>query len=109
MKQPHIFICLTLIVVSAKSNAEPVITRQPADQSVSLGASASFQVSATTTNPPLSFHWRFNETELGGKTNFSLTLTNIQTTNAGGYDVVVADISGSVTSQVAHLEVDATF
>src|SRR5207245_1221361 len=88
---------------------QPMITKQPTNQSVSLGASAKFQVSATTTNPPLSFKWRFNEAELGGKTNFSLTLMNIQTSDAGGYDVEVADISGSATSQVAHLEVDTTF
>src|ERR1043166_2522263 len=75
------------------------ITKQPTNQSVSLEATARFQVTATPTNPPLSFQWRFNETELGGRTNFSLTLTNVQTSDAGSYDVVVADMSGSVTSQ----------
>ena len=88
---------------------EPIITLQPANQSVSLGATASFRVTATTTNPPLSFQWRFNTIDLEGKTNFSLSLTNIQTTNAGAYQVAVADMSGSITSQVAVLIVDPTF
>jgi len=38
-----------------------------------------------------------------------LSMTNVQLTNAGGYDVVVADMSGSVTSSVATLTVDPTF
>ena len=88
---------------------QPMITLQPTNQSVSLGATASFRVTAITTNPPLSFHWRFNTIDLDGKTNVSLTLTNIQTTNAGAYQVVVADMSGSITSQVAVLIVDPTF
>ncbi len=88
---------------------EPIITLQPMNQSVSLCATASFRVTATTTNPPLSFQWRFNTIDLDGKTNFSLTFTNIHATNAGAYQVVVADMSGSITSQVAVLKVDPTF
>ena len=88
---------------------QPIITRQPTNQSVSLGATASFRVTATTTNPPILFQWRFATTNLSAATNFSLTLTNIQSTNAGDYDAVLTDGSGSVTSQVAHLVVDPTF
>ncbi|PYJ79835.1 MAG: hypothetical protein DME22_24875 [Verrucomicrobia bacterium] len=84
-------------------------TNKLLNQSVSLGATTGFRVTATTTNPPLNFQWRFNAMELGGQTTNAVTLTNIQTNNAGGYDVVVADVSGSITSQVATLTVDTTF
>jgi len=88
---------------------QPVITKQPTNQSVSLGASASFQVSATTSNPPLLYQWRLASANLATASTSSLVLTNIQLANAGDYDVVVADSSGSSTSEVARLEVDPTF
>jgi aerobic-type carbon monoxide dehydrogenase small subunit (CoxS/CutS family) len=37
----------------------------------------------------LTWQWRFNQSGLLGKTNSSLSLTNVQSANAGGYDVVV--------------------
>jgi len=89
--------------------SQPIITTQPANQSVSLGASAKFQVSATSTNQPIFYQWRFAAADLAGKTNSNLNLTNIQVLNAGGYDAVLTDGSGSVTSRVARLEVDPTF
>ena len=73
--------------------AQPVITRQPTNISVSLGASATFQVSATSTNPPILVQWRFVSTNLEAKTNLSLNLTNIQLLNAGDYDAVLTDSS----------------
>src|SRR5947207_9752892 len=87
----------------------PIITRQPTNQSVSLGATASFRVTATSANPPILFQWRFATANLSAATNSSLTLTNIQIPDAGDYDAVLTDGSGSVTSRVAHLEVDPTF
>src|SRR6266700_1482077 len=87
----------------------PLIPGQPTNQSVSLGAAASFRVTATTTSPPILFQWRFATTNVPNATNSSLTLTNIQIINAGDYDAVLTNGSGSVTSQVAHLEVDPKF
>jgi hypothetical protein len=75
---------------------------------VSLGASATFQV-AVTGATPFSYQWRLDESVLSGATNRFLVLTNVQLADTGGYSVVVADLSGSVTSKVAALEVDATF
>lgn len=105
----RILIVLTLFAGLVKSDAQPVITRQPVNQSVSLGACVKFEVSATSTNPPILFQWRFATTNLSGATKSSLTLTNILITNAGDYDAVLTDGSGTATSQGAHLEVDATF
>jgi hypothetical protein len=89
--------------------AAPIITTQPTNQSVSLGAKVIHLVSATTVAPPLSYQWRFNGTEIAGTTQRTLTLTNLQAVDAGGYSVLVADGSGAVTSRVAQLEVDSTF
>ncbi|PYK98467.1 MAG: hypothetical protein DME19_12435, partial [Verrucomicrobia bacterium] len=105
----HICLAGAMLVTAANDHAQPAITRQPTNQSVSLGASASFQVSATTTNPPILYQWLFATTNLPLATSFRLVLTNIQVANAGDYDVMVSDSSGSVTSHVAHLDVDPTF
>src|SRR5215467_2997049 len=93
----------------ASAHAQPRIIKQPTSQSVSLGALVKFQVSATSTSPPILYQWRFTSTNLDGKTSSSLSLTNIQLINAGDYDAVLTDNSGSITSRVAHLEVDPAF
>jgi hypothetical protein len=89
--------------------ATPKITTQPTNQFVSLGANVTHTVSATTTVPPLSYQWRFNDTEIANATKRTLILTNVLVANAGGYSVVVTDSSGSVTSRVAQLDVDPAF
>jgi hypothetical protein len=108
--KPKILLARTAVfLVMTMIGSAAIITTQPANQSVSLGATARFQVVATTTNPPILFQWRLANTSLPRATNSSLTLTNIQTTDAGDYDAVLTDGSGSVTSAVAHLEVDVAF
>src|SRR4051794_26389918 len=87
--------------------ALPRVTTQPTDQSVSLGANVSEVVFATGV-APLTYQWRFNDAEIAGATKRTLTLTNVQLANAGGYTILVTDISGSVTSRVARLDVDPT-
>jgi hypothetical protein len=92
----------------------PRFTTQPANQSVSLGATAVFSFVASGT-PPLYYQLRFGQTDLVGfETNSgvlrsSLSVTNAQMTDAGDYFVVITNLGGAATSQVAHLEVDATF
>jgi len=94
------------IVRVAGTNPPPVgpaITVQPQDTTNLLGNSATFSVSATGT-APLSYRWYFNtNTPVNGGTGPTLTLANVQYTNAGGYSVVVTNVAGSVTSRVAQL------
>ncbi|MBI3417025.1 MAG: VCBS repeat-containing protein [Verrucomicrobia bacterium] len=85
--------------------AQPAITTQPTNQSVSLGANVEFRVTATGT-PPLTYEWRFNDQPIAGATTSQLTITNVQLAHAGRYDVIV---SGTETSQSAILDVDPTF
>jgi hypothetical protein len=90
---------VTLTVVSA-----PSITQQPTNQTVVEGSSVIFEVDATG-DDPLTFQWRFNGSNLSGETSSSLILDNVQTNQAGSYQVIVANMFGSVTSAVATLTV----
>ena len=67
-----------------------------------------FQITVTGT-PPLTCQWHFNESTLGGATNRTLLLTNVQLSAAGEYLVAVSNASGSLTSPVAALSIDAAF
>lgn len=95
---------------------DPRITSQPTNQSVSLGGTATFRVTATTTNYPLSFQWQYSELpggpkiDLPGATRNPLQLTNVTAAQAGYYSVIASNVIGNcVTSQVATLNVDPTF
>jgi pectate lyase len=83
----------------------PSITTQPHDTTNLVGNTATFSVGASGT-APLSFQWYFNtSTLLAGKTSSTLTLTNLQFGDAGGYSVIITNAGGSVTSVVASLVV----
>jgi alpha-tubulin suppressor-like RCC1 family protein len=78
------------------------ITSQPQDQMVQPGGTANFSATATGFGT-LSFQWRFNGANLPGATGTSLTLSNVQTSNVGNYDVVVTNSFSAATSSVAVL------
>lgn len=82
----------------------PTITKQPTDVTTFQGSIASFNVQADGT-APISFQWFFQGIPLPGKTHLTLTLNNVQFTNAGEYLVVVSNPYGSATSAVATLTV----
>lgn len=90
----------------------PAIASQPQSQTVSAGGTASFTVSATGT-APLSYRWQKNSValtdggNLSGATTPTLTLSNVQTNDAGNYRVVITNSVGSITSAVAALTVTA--
>ena len=82
----------------------PSITNQPVSQGVSAGSNVTFFVGALG-NPPLTYAWRLNGTNINNATNATLTIPNAQLTNAGIYSVIVSDLVGSVTSTNATLTV----
>ncbi|MFO1514390.1 MAG: immunoglobulin domain-containing protein, partial [Verrucomicrobiota bacterium] len=82
----------------------PSISVQPVSRTVPAGTNVSFSVTASGLAPPV-YQWRFNQSDLPGKTNSVLSLTNVQSANTGDYDVVVANIYGAITSSVATLTV----
>lgn len=92
-------------LLSAAGPSRPIILVQPQSQTNYTGRTVTFSVSATG-SMPLFYQWYFNGTNaLSGQTSQVLTLTNLQLTDAGDYTVVVTNIAGAVTSQVATLTV----
>jgi uncharacterized delta-60 repeat protein len=98
---------------------DPAILTPPVGQSGNLGESVTFSVTANGTIP-LTYQWRGNGVNLGdgpnvsGATTPTLTLSSLQQSDAGSYDVVVSNPCGSITSSVALLTVnlitaDSTF
>jgi pectate lyase len=83
----------------------PSITEDVQDQQVFVSQTASFSVLASGTLP-LFYQWYYNTNSLlTNATSSSLTITNAQLTDAGGYSVLVSNAYGVVTSSVAQLSV----
>lgn len=85
----------------------PAITSQPAPQSVAVGSSASFSVTASGT-APLSYQWKKDGVDISGATSATFSLSDVQVTDAGDYSVVVSNDIGSTTSDAAALTVLVT-
>lgn len=77
----------------------------PINPAVSISSNVTF-TSTNYGNAPFQFQWRLNGVNLANATNSVLTLTNVQATNAGNYDFLLTDFSGSVTSAVSSLTVN---
>ena len=92
-------------VLTVSGGSAPAITAQPTNLTVIQSSNATFSVTATGT-APLNYQWWFNATnKLAAATNASLTITNVQATNAGNYTVVITNAFGSITSSIAVLTV----
>ena len=82
----------------------PAIVAQPTNQTVVMGQTAEFSVTATGTQP-LSYQWTFDTTNIAGGTNATLVLTNVQPGEAGTYAVMVSNIVNAVLSSNVTLTV----
>jgi arylsulfatase A-like enzyme len=82
----------------------PTLTVSPSNQLAEVGDTVTFSALAVGA-APLSYQWLFQDRNLPNRTNANLYLRNIQLTNAGDYKVVVTNVAGSTTSQVATLTV----
>lgn len=83
----------------------PLITGQPTSVTVVQTSNAIFSVTATGSPPP-TYIWRFNGTAITGATASSYTNSNAQTSDAGSYSVIVANVGGTNTSSTAFLTVN---
>lgn len=81
------------------------ISSHPVALTRTVGESAQFSVAASG-GGTLSYQWRKNGVAISGATSASLSLTNVQTTDAASYSVAVANSVGSVTSNAATLTVN---
>jgi len=97
--------------VAVSSNASltitpspPIIITQPANESAIAGQTVTFNVGVIGTTP-FSYQWSFDETNINNATNGSLTLTNVQASQAGTYAVLITNTLGSAVSSNATLNV----
>lgn len=83
----------------------PTITQQPSNQTVQVGQTATFSVSATGT-ATLRYQWRKNGASISGATSASYTTPATTTADNGAvFSCVVSNDYGSVTSNNATLTV----
>ena len=96
----------------------PVIISQPSDVINSLvGATVNLTVTATS-GQPLGYQWYYTDSgksspmeaaataeTISGSTNATLTLTSVATAQTGGYQVVITNANGSITSRVAQVSI----
>lgn len=87
-------------------NVPPSITTQPKSQTVAVGGTATFTVVASGSTP-LSISWWKNGSPISGATAASLTLTNVQFSDAADYRAIVANPWGLLASDAATLTVTA--
>ena len=93
-----------LALTNAVPGQFPVITSQPSNLAVGIGATATFSVTASGTGP-FSYQWRFNGANIGGATAATLVIPSAAATNQGIYTVLVSNGAGASLSAGATLTV----
>jgi hypothetical protein len=82
----------------------PLISLQPTNQTVDLGASFNLTIEAAGSNP-LSYQWFLGGTNILAATNATFQVASAQLSDAGDYYVTVSNPYGSATSLVATVTV----
>ncbi len=85
----------------------PTIVTQPQSQSVAVGASAQFSVSASGVPAP-TYQWSLGGTAIAGATSATYSLAAVKASDAGDYTVTVTNEIGNVSSAKATLTVSAS-
>lgn len=93
-----------VLTVDGSATGQARLTSQPQDVTVNVGDSATFAVTASG-NPPPIYAWSKNYTAIPGATSPSYTITNVQLSDAGDYNVFVQNGYGGESSRLAHLTV----
>ena len=86
----------------------PTIITQPASITRFIGAPATFTVVAGGSFPR-SYQWKHGTTPVSGATSASLTLANIQWTDAGSYTCTITNHYGTTNTATATLAVNGEF
>ncbi|MBS0662049.1 MAG: immunoglobulin domain-containing protein [Verrucomicrobia bacterium] len=85
----------------------PSFTTQPVSQAGVTGGSATFTV-AVSGNPTPAIQWKKDGTNISNATSTTLTLTNLQASDAATYTAVATNSAGSATSNGAVLTVTSS-
>ena len=95
----------TAVITVNTAPVPPVITKQPASQSAGVGSTVTFTVVVTGTQPII-FQWQKDNVDLPSSNSPTLTLSNVQLSDAGTYRVLVGNLASDVTSLPAALTVN---
>lgn len=90
-------------VAALTVNPSTAISSQPSDETLCAGDDATLSVTATGDN--LSYQWVLGSLDINGETTATLELTNVGGNDAGPYTVEVTGTCGTVTSDVATVQV----
>jgi hypothetical protein len=94
-------------VIAPPNPLAPRFSRPLANSSVTAGQTISLSV-AVTGKAPFRYQWKFNGNNLSGATSATLTLRQVQTSQAGAYSVTVSNGAGSTNGFPALLSVYPT-
>jgi len=78
----------------------PLILEEPEDQYAVAGSTVTFYSEGEGV-AEVTYQWQFDGVNIAGATGATLTLTNVQSTDEGSYQVVISDSAGFVTSDTA--------
>jgi hypothetical protein len=92
------------VFVAKVGIAAPTVVAQPQSVTTNVGANVSFTVQADGSGL-LFFQWRKGGVPIGGATNATLVLTNVQLSDAGLYHVTVSNLWSTLDSAAAQLTV----
>lgn len=95
---------LTVVAVFDEISG-PTINTQPTNQSVIVGSTANFTISATTSGGTLHYQWKANGSNVGTDTNSYTTAATVMGDDGTIITCVVSDDNGSTTSNNALLNV----
>jgi hypothetical protein len=83
----------------------PAFTTHPANQTITAGTNATFNV-VVTGSPAPTLQWRRNNLPIPGATGTSLTLNSVPANGSGAITVVATNAGGTATSDPANLVVN---
>lgn len=93
------------LAIQIAAPTSPSITTQPASQTKNAGESVTFTVVATGAPAP-TYQWKKGTADISGATSASYTINAVTSNDAANYTVVVSNVGGTVTSNVATLTVN---
>ena len=101
--------CGTLTSSAATLTINPAtsVNTQPQNQTVCVGAAATFTVAASGAGT-VTYQWRKGGVAINGATAASFTINPVAAGDAGSYDVLVSSGCGTLTSSAATLAVNTT-
>lgn len=93
----------SVVLRDMSADRPPTIIAAPISRTAIEGESVTLSVSASSNGSILQYQWRKNSAAIPGATKSTLILSDLSTSDAADYDVVVTNTAGAVPSAVATL------